>query len=545
MKKFLSFAISAAFAVQLCGCSDSGQTASDESTAANISETASASAEIAEAAENSAENEIPPMDTSPVTFTLFINDTDSNVSFDGEVAEEITARTGVTLEITTAENENSLGELLASGEIPDLVYAGGETDSHIESGLFIPLDDLTEKYGENFSSLYGDKLDRLRAADGKLYTFGTGGSSPARFTADGTFQVRYSVLEELGYPEIKTIEQLGDCLRHYKELHPQSTGLLLGGAPIQQWTDTVSARVNYVLGYPDDGEFLVDNDTGEAVYKWTDPRVKEYVRWLNGLWNDGVLDDMSFSLRHDGYIDRLVNGNAAAAADRREDYSSAEGALVSTGRDDMAYCPVPAAFDEDTEVMFLADCGYVPAAGIGITTSCAEPERAFRFLDWWCGDEAQMLVNFGASGEYDSEADGAYFAEPFPMRGVTERNSDGKFYSYAAEKYVSNYTESEKAAADAYGITLFADLFPRENELPAVRRTLISDMDIPALSETAIILETLETYIKTEVPNAIKVSPEDFDAKWDEIAGWCESNGAERLGKLMTETVRENMNAGQ
>lgn len=543
MKKFLSFAISAAFAVQLCGCSDSGQSPSEDSSYADVSETSSVPEENAETTETSAENKIPPMDTSPITFTLFINDTDSDVSFDGEVAEEITARTGVTLEITAAENENSLGELLDSGKIPDLIYAGGETEKHIESGLFIPLDDLAEKYGENFSALYGDKLDRLRAADGKLYTFGTGGSSPERLTADGTFQVRYSVLEELGYPEIKTIEQLGDCLRQYKELHPNSTGLLLGGAPIQQWTDTVSARVNYVLGYPDDGEFLVDNDTGEAVYKWTDPRVKEYIRWLNGLWNDGVLDEMSFSLRHDGYIDRLVNGNAAAAADRHEDYSAAEDALVSSGRDDMAYCPVPAAFDENTDVMFLADYGYVPAAGIGITSSCADPERAFRFLDWWCGDEAQMLVNFGASSEYDPEADGAYFAEPFPMRGKTERNADGKFYSYAAEEYVSSYTESEKAAAEAYGITLFADLFPQENDLPVIRRTLISDMEIPALSETAILLETLETYIKTEVPNAIKVSPYEFDAKWDEITDWCESNGADRLGELMTELVRDDMHS--
>lgn len=543
MKKFLSFAISAAFAVQLCGCSDSGQSPSEDSSYADVSETSSVPEENAETTETSAENKIPPMDTSPITFTLFINDTDSDVSFDGEVAEEITARTGVTLEITAAENENSLGELLDSGKIPDLIYAGGETEKHIESGLFIPLDDLAEKYGENFSALYGDKLDRLKAADGKLYTFGTGGSSPERFTADGTFQVRYSVLEELGYPEIKTIEQLGDCLRQYKELHPNSTGLLLGGAPIQQWTDTVSARVNYVLGYPDDGEFLVDNDTGEAVYKWTDPRVKEYIRWLNGLWNDDVLDEMSFSLRHDGYIDRLVNGNAAAAADRHEDYSAAEDALVSAGRDDMAYCPVPAAFDENTDVMFLADYGYVPAAGIGITSSCADPERAFRFLDWWCGDEAQMLVNFGVSGEYDPEADGAYFAEPFPMRGKTERNADGKFYSYAAEEYVSSYTESEKAAAEAYGITLFADLFPQENDLPVIRRTLISDMEIPALSETAILLETLETYIKTEVPNAIKVSPDEFDAKWDEITDWCESNGADRLGELMTELVRDDMHS--
>ncbi|MDE5993191.1 MAG: hypothetical protein K2G87_09095, partial [Oscillospiraceae bacterium] len=177
-----------------------------------------------------------------------------------------------------------------------------------------------------------------------------------------------------------------------------------------------------------------------------------------------------------------------------------------------------------------------------ITTSCAEPERAFRFLDWWCGDEAQLLVNFGADGDYNPEADGAYFAEPFPMRGAAEKTADGKLYSYAAEEYASGFTESEKAAAEAYGITLFADLFPQESELPSVNRTLISDMEIPAMSEESILLETLETYIKTEVPNAIKVSPEEFDDKWDEIADWCESNGAERLGELMTSLVRKNMN---
>lgn len=543
MKRFLSFAIFAALTVQLCGCSGTGQTVTDES--AGLSETASASSEVSGAAEVPAEDSVPPMDTSPLTLTLFINDTESGVAFDSEAAEEIRLRTGITLEITVAENENSLDGLIASGNIPDLLYAGEDTDRHIESGLLIPLDDLTEKYGGNFSAMYGNKLDRLRAADGKLYTFGTGGSSPARFTADGTFQVRYSVLEELGYPEIKTIEQLGDCLRSYKELHPRSTGLLLGGAPIQQWTDTVSARVNYVLGCPDDGEFLVDESTGEAVYKWTDPRVKEYVRWLNGLWNDGVLDDMSFSLRHDAYIDRLVNGSPAAAADRHEDYAAAEDALVSAGNGDRAYCPVPAAFDENTAVMFLADYGYVPAAGIGITASCAEPERAFRFLDWWCGDEAQLLVNFGAGGEYDPEAGGAYFAEPFPMRGMTERTSDGKLFSYAAEEYVSNFTESEKAAAEAYGITLFADLFPQESELPDLNRTLISDMEIPAMSEAAILLETLETYIKTEVPNAVKASPDEFDGKWDEIADWCRSNGSERLGEIMTKLVREDMRSQQ
>lgn len=535
-KIFLNSAIFLAIAAMLCGCSglSGGGTETSSASETNAGETSSES-------ETVTEDSGVPLDVSPITFTLFINDRDVRVSFDGAAAEEITARTGVTLDIKTADGEDSLDELIASGDMPDLIYAGSRTEELVSGGLLIPLDGYMEEFGGNFSALYKDRLEQLRSSDGKLYTFGTGGAAPAHFTADGTFQVRYAVLEELGYPEIKTFAQLEECLRQYKELHPESTGLLLCGSPYQQWFDTVSARVNYVLGYPDDGEFLVDNETGKAVYKWTDPRTKEFIKRLNGLYNDGLLDKSSFSLKHAAYLDRLANGNPAAAADYYEDYAAVQDALVSAGREDRAYCPLPVAFDEDTKVMFLADYGFEAADGIAVTSSCKDAERAFRFMDWLCGDEGQSVMNFGAKGVFDPETDSAAFAEPFPMRGLTEKNPDGKFYSYAAEKYVSEFTKAEKSAAEAYGVSLFSELFPRDGELPKVTRTLVSDMEIPPVSETAILLETLGAYVKTEVPKAITAPADEFDSKWAEITEWCEKNGAERLSSLITYEVQTDM----
>ncbi|MDE5991432.1 MAG: hypothetical protein K2G87_00125 [Oscillospiraceae bacterium] len=60
MKRFLSFAIFAALAVQLCGCSGTGQTVPDES--AELSETASASSEVPDVTEDTADDSVPPMD---------------------------------------------------------------------------------------------------------------------------------------------------------------------------------------------------------------------------------------------------------------------------------------------------------------------------------------------------------------------------------------------------------------------------------------------------------------------------------------------------
>ncbi len=551
-KKYISIVLSAAVATSLCGCKG-GNTAVTETTANETSaETTVPTETVTETEATTTERVVPPMDTTPITLSLFVDNPEYAAAFDTPVAQEITARTGVTLEIIVPEDETGLDLLFETGEIPDLIYAGERTDELAENGTLIALDDYIEKVGEFFPEMYGNRLDTLRADDGKLYTFGTGGSTPAQFTAEGTFQIQYAVLAELEYPEITTLEQLGDCLKQYKELHPKSNGLLLCGAPQQQWLDTVSVRINYLLGYPDDGEFLVDNETGEAVYKWTDERTYEIVKWFNQMYNDGIIDEKSFSLKHDAYVERISKGNVLAIADYYEDYAPAEEILSTAWKYDKMYCPLAVTLDKDSKVQFLADYGdYAVADGIGITSACEEPERAFRFLDWWCSDEAQELVNFATediNAEYDPASKKYYentgvslYAEPFPMRGLTEKNSDGNYYSAAVEKYIAEYTEPQAAAAEGYGVTLLSEMFPQRNELPVYTRTLISDMEIHALSEEGILLESLGTYIKTEVQNAITIPTEEFDAKWEEITDWCHNNGADRVAEIMTDRIKKDM----
>lgn len=548
-RKYISILTAMSFTASLCACSGGGTVTTETTASESVSETTVSAESVAETEAAITERVIPPMDTTPITLTLYIDDPEYAVSFDTPIMQEITARTGVTLEIIVPEDETGLDAMLEAGEIPDLVYAGERTDELVEKGTFISLDEYVGNVGEYFPEMYGANLDTLRADDGKLYTFGTGGSTPAHFTAEGTFQIQYAVLAELGYPEINTLDKLGDCLKQYKELHPNSKGLLLCCAPQQKWLDTVSLRINYLLGCPDDGEFLVNEETGEAVYKWTDERTYEIVKWLNQMYNDGILDEKSFSLKHAAYIARISEGNVSAIADFYEDYASTEETL---GEYDKIYCPVEVTLDGDTAVPFLADYGdFSVADGIGITTACKEPERAFRFLDWWCSDEAQELVNFATdsiNAEFDAASETYYedtgatlYTEPFPMRGLTEKNADGKYYSAAVDKYIADYSEPQKAAAEAYGVTLFAEMFTQTNELPVYERTLISDMEISALSEEGILLESLGMYIKTEVQNAIRLPAEEFDAKWKEITDWCHSNGADDLSRIMTGNVKKDM----
>lgn len=509
LKKFCL--LLAAFAVggSLCGCSGgsvpnetvngNNPDASSEGTALISSDTPS----VSEGTENTGISVTLP-DTSPVALSLLVSRELEDALPDNEAMAAIAEKTGVTLEISAGEYEDG-------DELPDLIFAGENAASLAESGVLIPLDGfINAGLGNNFSALYGENIDTLRHSDGMLYTFGSSGSSPVQLTAEGTFQIRFEVLEELGYPEITTLEQLSDCLRQYMENHSRSTGLLLCGSQQQQWEDTVSRRVNYVLGYPDDGEFFVD-ESGKASYKWTSDETREYFKLLNRMYNEGILDDGSFSLRGSAYAERISRGNVLVVGDSGENYPSEE------------YCPLPVTMGGGKKVMFLADRVFELSEGIGITSSCADPERAFVFLDMLCGDDMQEDIGYN---------------KIFPVRGLTEKNPDGEFYfPEAVEEAVSDYSDAQKSALEGYGAATFAELFPGREELPKLRRRLISEYDIPQMSEAGILMETLGTYVKTEVPKAVSAPEEEFDGKWQEIADWCRTNGSELLEDLINEMI--------
>ncbi len=523
LKKFLSFFAAVSMTAMFCSC-DSGNNG-ETGTSVPTESSSAAESEVTSASETQTETEtsvvVPPMDTSPITLSLFIFGEHEDIPFDDAAAAAITEKTGVTLNVSVFENDLPADVLSESEELPDLIYAGENTADLIGNGSIIPLNDLTDIYGENFRNFYGEYFDSLKEADGNIYTFGTGGSSPAVLTDEGTFSIRHDVLAETGYPEIKTLSDLESCISSYMESHSGNTGLLLCGGPIQFYETTISERVNYVLGYPNDGEFLVDEDAKTASYKWLDPRAGEFVKWLNHMYNTGLLDSDSYALKEGAYYDKISQGRVIAVAGCPEEYAE-------------NYCPLSVTLDSSMQTMFNAHNDLSVPYGIAITSSCKDPERAYRFLDWWCSDEAQEII----LSDYDEENFYRRYAEPFPMISVTQKDSGGNYISPLLDDIISAYSDRERATLDGYGIKIFADLFPSAEELPRIDRTLISEYDLPAMSEESILLETLETYMKTEVRNAITCSEEEFDGKWAEVTAWCEENGAKELETLFTERLR-------
>ncbi len=310
--------------------------------------------------------------------------------------------------------------------------------------------------------------------------------------------VQLDVLRELGYPDIKTLDDYEKALKDYIAKHPEvdgqkTIGLSLLGSD-WRWLITVGNPAGFSLGIPDDGQWAINDDTGEATYKFMVPEIKEYFKWLNHMLNHmndiGLLDPESFTQTHDTYISKLSSGRVLGIADQDWNFQDADKALKADGKDWRTYAPLPVTLDESYKSQGLKDYGFAGGWGISISSTSEYQEEAFEFLDWMASEEAQILLNWGIEGvNYDvvdgkrvlkdedkeqRKTDAKYpektgvgqYVYPFPQWGNGAVDSTGNPISPdTQEDIIATYTDAEKEVISEYGMKSWVDWFPSTEEL--------------------------------------------------------------------------------
>ncbi|MCL2128133.1 MAG: ABC transporter substrate-binding protein, partial [Treponema sp.] len=350
----------------------------------------------------------------PVTFTFFTADATEDMEFSDPVAKKITEATGVTLIVDhpVGGDQQAIPLMIASGRYPDLIYAKGNLNLLIEAGAVIPLDDLIRERGKYIYELYGDQLVRLRNSvhDPQIYNVGTYGVKTAVWATDGTMQIQHAVLKELGYPRMRTLDDYEKAVKAYISRHPSVNGQKAIGLSLLidtwQWYIDLSNPSNALIGFPDDGQWIVDQQTLEARYKFLHPDAGLWFKWLNRMNAEGILDPESFTQKEDVWKAKIASGRVLGIAYPRWGYGDARASLISDGMEERTYAYLPVTADERFASAALKDYGFGGGWGVAISSSCKDPERAFEFLDWICSEEAQILLNWGIEGENYQVVDG-------------------------------------------------------------------------------------------------------------------------------------------
>lgn len=508
--------------------------------------------------------------TDPITFT-FYNADGSEDNWDDPVAQAITEATGITLETDypASSDDEKIALMIADGSYPDLIYAKGDAQSLIDAGALIDMTDLIEEYGPNIKKLYGDEFDKLKYSEDdpaiyQLSSYSVGGTS---YESSGTAQIQWRVLEANDYNYPKSLDEFEQMLKDYLAENPETDGLTNIGlsmcASDWHWMITLGNPSGYIAcGAPDNGEWLIDDDNDyEVTYKYKNEDVQAYFKWLNHLYNEGLLDQEFATQTYEDYIAKISSGRVLALTDTDWDYSDGEKVLLADGKTDQTYAGLPFTASEDIKCASLMYQGLITGQGVGISVDCENPVRAIRFLDYLCSDEGQVLVNWGIedvnyfydengvryrtqeeidesnnNSDYAKTTGVGFHAYPFPCYGTGVADEDGNTYKPTnADTVKATYNEEENKACEAWNVELLTDIFPQadEFEVPEYSATWAYTMS----SEYDEIATQLSEIAQASLVGCVTCSEDQFDSTYADMLEQFDGVGVTTAEELLHEQI--------
>ncbi|GHU99061.1 ABC transporter substrate-binding protein [Spirochaetia bacterium] len=354
----------------------------------------------------------------PRTFTVLFNfawwPTDE---FAGIIPEEITKRTGVTLIPSVVVDDQQLGALLASGDLPDLIFTS-EMKSILSSSEFCyDFGTLIEQY-----NIPGEVPQLNRAGslsftqeEGKYFTLNSHFNTTEEWRelvdvgygtpTTGALLYRHDLYEQMGSPKLETFADMVNVINLAHRQFPNLTATALF-----ENSATAFSFIRQGLGMGQNEATFVE-DGGKWVAYPHHKNYREYLSLISQMYRAGSIpaDNWSWDLTNEVNIFYEGNafafflgaqGNAQAATVRMNQIGEEENNPVLK-KAEVWEAPVIG----DPDGYFTADLGW---SSTFITKNCKDPAGALAFLLWCFSDEGQRLTQLGREGSEYNIVDGRF-----------------------------------------------------------------------------------------------------------------------------------------
>jgi len=504
----------------------------------------------------------------PINLSVFTMATRQQPSPDNKVYKYLEEKLGVTFswDILVGEIAQKRGVMIAGEDYPDLIEIN-ETQ-FIEAGALIPLEDLIDQYGPNIKKHFGDKYDMLRSEDGHIYyltNWGiyTGKNQDPGFNGSALW-LQKEVLKEFGYPEVKTMDQYFDIIKKYTEKYPTINGqptipftiLTYDWHAFAMWNPP-----NFLAGYPNDGNGIVDPETHKYENFFTKDISKRWFKKLNEMNAIGLIDKTSFTDNYDQYLAKISSGRVLGMHDQGWQFGTARDSLKDQGMYNRTHAPLPIVFDESIRPHYRDWPEPNLGRGVGISIKAKDPVRIIRFIDQLLSEEIQRTIEWGIEGE-----DWQFNAEGIPYRTEEQRENwqnsswqeqnralivrdvfptwQGSFTDGYPSDLGQFYPERKATLMpedielwEAYGVTSdaeFVDPNPPANEIWYPTWNMPNP---PDGSPAQIALQRCDQTMRKYLPQLILAKPADFDALWDEYVAQMNKNDIAVYEKYMQEQL--------
>lgn len=501
----------------------------------------------------------------------------------GVIGEWLANETGIDIQFvhSVGDENEAVALMIASGDLPDAVSVRGEDASpFVEAGYALELTDLvTERAPRLLRRLEeANKWDTLvwSAEDPGRY-FLPRLTDPANhevFDVDNWFFLQHDVVISQGYPEIRTLEDYERAIKRYLEENPTIDGQPTIGLTMvtDQWRWIISLTNPGMMaaGLQTQGEFWVDPDTREVWYRIMRPEEQAYYRWLNRMWNEGIIDRDAFTQTLDQYRSKVSTGRVLAVTDMGWQLGPAEAALREQGMFNRTYGAYPVAINEDTTVSTNSGgrALQVPGPTVIITTENRDAEAFIDFLDFYASEEVQIARNWGFEGEhYDVENGRRVMRPEFRELILSDSTRAGELYGFgifgASLPYMEpgaldktgmnyytidspldvreNYNEADLRVLDGYGVQTFGGFFPQPEDYPVRPWPAEASITGKFDEETRVLFNRVQDVVKRDVIQAIIAPQDQFEARWAQFLDNMRDAGVERLTDRVSQLMDEQM----
>ena len=400
--KLTALSLAAAMIVMSgCGSQGTADSKTDDSTTKNAAETTQA----ADSAEADAATE------EPVTLTVAVQMNEKGEYSDANYAIKwIQDQCNVKFEFVALPSgddaETKLNLMLASGDYPDIICYGLNKQKTVKfgtEGIFIPLNDLIEKYGENTKHLFELRPSyesNAYAPDGNIYGFVTMNEC-YHCTAYPKLWYNTEWLESLGLEEPQTTEELEAVLVAVKNSDYNGNGkadeIPLTGSPDWdcqlEWT-----LMNYFM--PCDKDTLSYAKDGQVIFACDKDEFKQGLEWMHSLYEQGLIDPATFSQKSD-QMQQTVRSDEKLVFGYTADHFAMGIDLENRHLNEVIAALPPV--EGPTGARYQLHKDYVDqTSGFSwfITDKCENPEAAFKVGDFLYSQEASLVQMYGEKGKY-------------------------------------------------------------------------------------------------------------------------------------------------
>ncbi|TDQ37699.1 ABC transporter substrate-binding protein [Aureibacillus halotolerans] len=234
------------------------------------------------------------------------------------LVQRLEEQTGVHIEWANYTGE-TFGEKrnlsVASGELPDAIMNAGYSDFELlslgQDGVILPLEDLIEQHMPNLQAVL-DKAPEYRemmtAPDGHIYAFPwieeLGSGKESIHSVAGLPWINVEWLDNVGLDMPTTTEELEEALLAFKTKDPNGNGEA-DEIPMSFIINNGAEDPGFLFGsfgLGDNGDHTVVSNEGDVVFTAAQAGYKEGIKYLNGLYEQQLIDIEAFEQDWNTYV---------------------------------------------------------------------------------------------------------------------------------------------------------------------------------------------------------------------------------------------------